>query len=212
MNEKKERNNFISAKPVTPKTLMMLTSGQVSQVTPYRYRMMQMEEIQTSVASKATFKKPVSPLPDFMKEYLQNQEKIRVRRQSSLHGSQRVQTSKPQRNRKVNQSIQERAQTSPEKANNRVFRIYKPQTIEISPRSKFKIYSTLNLSNIAPMKKIQKVNLNFSSTLKPSVNNTKLEETTQMMTENAEYIKPAMTFGEKLWRLNEVSIFSMIAK
>ena len=212
MNVKKERNSLNSAKPVTPKTLMMLSSRQSSTTTPRKFRMMQMEEIQTRNASKGTFKKPVSPLPDFMKEYLQNQEKVRVQRQSTLHGSQRVQTSKPQRSRKTNKSIQERAQTSPETVNPRVFRIYKPQIIEISPRSKFKLYSTVNLSNTAPRRKIEKINLNFSSTLKPSVNNSKIEETTQIMTENIEYIKPAMTFGEKLWRLNEVSIFSMIAK
>lgn len=212
MNVKKERIGQFPAKPVTPKSLMMMTAGNVAQVVPYKIRSMYLEEPQMKASSKAAFKKPASPLPDFMKEYLQSKEKVKVERQSSLHGTQRVKTTRPMKFRRIHKSFEYRAQTSPQKDNSKVFRIYKPQIIEISPRSKIKIYSTVNLSNTAPLKKIEKFSLNVNSTLKPSVNNTKHEETTQMLTETTEYIKPAMTFGEKLWRLNEVSIFSMITK
>lgn len=46
---------------------------------------------------------------------------------------------------------------------------------------------------------------------KPSIQGQKnLDDNSLIVKDPVEYVKPAMTFGEKLWRLNEVSIFNML--
>lgn len=95
-----------------------------------------------------------------------------------------------------------------------IFHLYKPQVLHISPRSKVRIFSTINLTQSFE-KKSPKKNPSplIPSFVKPTLINQKSpEDTKPLIREPIGYVKPAMTFGEKLWRLNEVSIFSMINK
>ena len=67
----------------------------------------------------------------------------------------------------------------------------------------------------SPRAKLPKktINLLMQNLAKPQLLHQKHnEEVKNVPDKPIEYLKPAMTFGEKLWRLNEVSIFSMINK
>ncbi|OMJ93330.1 hypothetical protein SteCoe_3682 [Stentor coeruleus] len=93
-----------------------------------------------------------------------------------------------------------------------IFHLYKPQILHISPRSKIRIYTTINLTQNLP-KKIPRKNpsLLMKTYCKPSIQGQKSPDDSALIVKDpVEYVKPAMTFGEKLWRLNEVSIFNML--
>lgn len=93
-----------------------------------------------------------------------------------------------------------------------IFHLYKPQILHISPRSKIRIYTTVNLTQNLPKKIPRKSpSLLMKNYCKPSIQGQKqLDDDSPIIKDPVEYVKPAMTFGEKLWRLNEVSIFNML--
>lgn len=94
------------------------------------------------------------------------------------------------------------------------FHLYKPQILCISPRSKIKIYSKINLTINPPKRPNTKTsNLRRSSCYKPIIISPKNHDDNNLnVKEPVEYIKPAITFGEKLWRLNEILVFSLLKK
>jgi hypothetical protein len=212
MNIGKNRPVLQTFKPVTPKTLMVLPGGLTETRPVHRLNEKNNTLDRKKLEIKETFQRDQETLPEFMKEYVQFEIGNR-KKEGKSEKTTRVQTTKPQsRKRKDFQSF--RPQSSPKKENreSRVFRIYQPQVIEISPRSKFKIYSTACLTNTVPLKKVQKFNFSLNFSQKQQTGQTKVEESSLVLNEPTDYLKPAMTFGEKLWRLNEVSIFSMIDK
>ena len=215
-----------TSKPVTPKTLFMMSTGLNSVSTPQQHRIEFTRKPRNKTQTNK-LAKPDSPLPGFVKEYLVNEElresKIDERSFKRLKSqmtqisqvtqmTQRVKTTQAQVRRRQRMWREEDLRKEEIVKESRVFRIYKPQVIEISPRSKFTIYSTIQLSNTSPLKRIQGGSLGTGQVLKSATGVSKGEETLAEVLESKDYLKPALTFGEKLWRLNEVSIFSMINK
>lgn len=215
-----------TSKPVTPKTLIMMSTGLNTVNTPQQRRMDFVSKTRHKTQT-IQLAKPDSPVPGFVKEYLVSEElrkgkndgksckrlKSQMTQKSVIDQlTQRVKTTQPQVRRQVKTWRDEDLSKKGGFGECKVFRIYKPQVIEISPRSKFTIYSTVQLSNTSPLKRIQGACFATGLALKPVTGGSKGEESEVEVVESKDYLKPALTFGEKLWRLNEVSIFSMINK
>ena len=206
-----------TSKPVTPKTLIMMSTGLTAGNSPLQFRTNFVSQTRRKTQS-ISLPKPDSPLPGFMKEYLINCDLRASRRIGKAQKdqqdrkAQRVRTTQPQVRRKERMWKDEGLRKEDCVQESKVFRIYRPQVIEISPRSKFTIYSTVNLTNTSPLKRIQRCNFDMGQTAKVTTAGTRGEEVEVEVGESKDYLKPALTFGEKLWRLNEVSIFSMVNK
>lgn len=242
MNQKRtgkegEKNRFLNLKPVTPKSLSMFNMTDLRSIknvglsftAPAKAKQeTERKRIFTATCNKRSNK---SPVPAFAKEYVQSASTTAsktVLRPHHLMAKPKPKTVKPQKTREKKEksemrsgktplSSHKRSNTHVEDLNktqeNKIFRMYKPQILHFSPRSKIKIYSTVNFGETIVKPQKRDINLTLLNLSKPQISCQKhLEEDSQVQYEPIEYLKPAMTFGEKLWRLNEVSIFSMIAK
>ncbi|CAG9335089.1 unnamed protein product [Blepharisma stoltei] len=97
------------------------------------------------------------------------------------------------------------------------YRIYKPKVLEISPRSKFTIYLKSSIVESSEKKKAESLSLSPKKTAASS---------SIQATPNLEFKRPpsppkftskvlektAETYGEKLWKLNELSLMDWIAE
>lgn len=211
MNIPKARPMTQTSKPVTPKTLIMMSTGLSTAYSPVQLRMDFAGQTRRKTQS-IHLPQHESPLPGFMKEYLVGADLKASKKIFKAKGQARVKTTQPQCRRKQRIRFEETGKRQDMPQECKVFRIYRPQVIEISPRSKFTIYSTVNLTNTSPLKRVERCRFEVKQNVKVLTVGTKGEDSSVELTDCGDYLKPALTFGEKLWRLNEVSIFSMVGK
>jgi hypothetical protein len=220
--------NRTTAKPVTPKTLMRFISGSWAEAENNMMRKkVEVARVRTENRNRSGKKERrtgQSPIPGFMQDFMQedngpHRTQLRSVYYQSPADRTRINTSKPARQRLSITMNTQRAQTSPiselrkNTAEIRVFRMYKPQVLQISPRAKMKIYSNIEIpQNAKPSRKkifnVTAENLRLPHIILKSPEGEKKVE----IIEPIEYLQPAITFGEKLWRLNEVSLISGITK
>ena len=225
------KTNLLKFKPVTPKSLSLYNVKDLNSTAPELFPVQNLIEKFQVIDRKRVFtadnkqRKTQSPVPEFAKEYVQEDifpQKLTFKQPYvSLQNKSkpRILTSKPIKQRiSITEDKKKISKTSSKQLSQtqerKVSQLYKPQILYLSPRSKIRIYSTINIGEIRPQKSPQKnLNLILKNLSKPHlILNKPNEETCQAIDEPIEYIKPALTFGEKLWRLNEVSIVSMISK
>lgn len=221
--------NLLQLKPVTPYSLFSLNDPKPSQTAPIDLLAIN-STLTQAIRPKPIFnsidkpKKLESPLPEFIKEYVQGP--VLCKNTTKNHTipldnqvftdnkyKSRVSTSKPSKQRDSDDNYHRKSKSSEQSIKNyenSVFRLYKPQIIQFSPRSNIKLYSTFNLTQKKVKKKPNRPHIlrNVHKPIIPSQKNAEDDKIT--IPEPKEYLKPALTFGEKLWRLNEISIFNQL--
>ena len=148
-----------------------------------------------------------SPIPEFIKEYILDSEYSKPNTKQKYvplftKSRSRVQTSKPQKLRNSFCIADQKSRTQPietQESPKQIFHLYKPQILHLSPRSTIRIYSTVPLGERKHKQQRNKSNeFILKNLVKPVVSCQKNVENPVFEPPSAEYLKPALTFGEKL--------------
>ena len=166
------------------------------------------------------FHKSTSPVPEFAKEYIIDPAPTKkVLKKSKLYSKSSSKSKIPQTPTSKKSKVLIPKQNSKsaivsdkkEPSLHKILRLFRPQIQSFVHKSKIQVFSTVSpkvkkskaklldyeksFKKLKPKKKEKKVPLNLNS-IEP-------------ITSFNDYSKPAFTFGEKLWRLNEISIFNI---
>ena len=223
-----EKAKILQLKPITPKSLSMhsivdFTRSPLALVTlsnPTKaIKILENRRVSTTAYNKH---RSISPVPAFAKEYIKadsvtaSKTKIKsiyatlkIKSKPVTGSSKRSKTklivplSSQRRSNTLNQTQINNSE------GNKIFRLYKPQTVHFSPRSKIQIFTTMDVGDPHTPKPLKKtINLLLNNSPKPRhLHPTQNEEVHHIPDKPIDYPKPAITFGEKLWRLNEVFNF-----
>ncbi|OMJ70224.1 hypothetical protein SteCoe_31854 [Stentor coeruleus] len=228
----KLRKKYYTSKPVTPKHLLEM-SYIVKNSSSFLRETTQFSDIQGIINRKrpntASYKRKnkiiTSPVPEFAKDYilscmdskkttsksmLSTQAKSKDRlSQTCLIQNENTSQIVFGSEKKDKRRYSKRINIEKEPTLNKILRLYKPQILNFKDKSKIRIFATISIEArkskekmIKNMKRLNKLELKKSK--EKCESKTVEVETPKEVIHN--YDKPAATYGEKLWRLNEVSI------
>lgn len=225
---------YYSSKPVTPEYLLQMSYiGKNSSnflrdnVKLSGTQAIINRERPNTVNYKRTNKTFTSPVPEFVKDYIvscmdskktTSKSNLSTQAKSKDRFSQTCLIQKENTSRVVFASKKKDKKRyskmfdkSKEPALHKILRLYKPQILNFKDKSKIRVFSTISIEAKKNKEKLIK-NLKRPNKLELKKGKKKYEprveeaETPKKFIYN--YEKPAATFGEKLWRLNEVSILN----
>jgi hypothetical protein len=166
-----------------------------------------------------------TPVPEFASEYLYKPYRFKKNTKSSFldpkkSSNQKTSNSLPPKKIKiVKKTLKKRPQSTKnsekEPALNQILRLFKPQVQNLSEKNNFKVFPTVSIG-VKRSKANLLRHLKILSRHKPSLELptyekiTLKEEKIQEIKDFKGYSKPAETFGDKLWRLNEVSVINIL--
>lgn len=232
---KKMRTQSCTTKVVTPRHLLMMSSI-VSDSHKFDFKTIKSEhpyfdrKRHKTMISKSVKNNFDSPVPEFAKEYVvscpdskkyQSKSSLSTQVKSKDRLSQTCQIIK-ENNDKV---LSGRKKKDTKKKRNfkwmdmekeptlhKIFRLYKPQILNFEDKSKIRVFSTVSngvkRSKAKLMKSLKQLNDIDLKKYKEKVE-IEVEEVEKTREITKEYDRPAATYGEKIWRLNEVSILNL---
>lgn len=176
-----------------------------------------------TTSHKRPIKKPESPIPEFAQEFVHNCSKskpvcnrsvksisLQSRESLNARATPKKALSRQASNQKSKSNIQPADCKEP--TLHKILRLYKPQILHFEDKSRIRVFTTVSRavkkSKIRLIKNSQLLNRVFGKKYRE-----KQEEVIEVNEKNREpiieYPKPAVTYGEKLWRLNEVSVLNL---
>ncbi|OMJ73518.1 hypothetical protein SteCoe_27779 [Stentor coeruleus] len=232
---KRMRTQSCTANVVTPRHLLMM-SNIVSDSQKFDFKTIKVEhpyfdrKRYKTMSSKRVKRIFESPVPEFAKEYVvscpdskkyHSKSSLSTQVKSKDRLSQTCQIIK-ENNDKV--LIERKKKDTKKKRDfkwmdmekeptlNKIFRLYKPQILNFKDKSKIRVFATVSngvkRSKAKLMKSLKQLNDIDLKKYKEKVE-VEVEEVEKTREITKEYDRPAATYGEKIWRLNEVSILNL---
>lgn len=232
---KNMRTQSCTAKVVTPRHLLMM-SNIVSDSQKLDFKNINSEHAyfdrkkHKTMISKRVNNFFGSPVPEFAKEYVVNysdskkyncKSSLSTQVKSKDRLSQTYQIIKENNDkvlsgRKKNDNKKKRNFKWMEKEPtlHKIFRLYKPQILNFNEKSKIRVFATVSngvkRNKAKLMKSLKQLNDIVLEKYKEKVEiEIEVEEVQKTREITKEYNIPTATYGEKVWRLNEVSILNL---
>lgn len=231
---KKNPISLFLSKPITPKKLTMFMKPNYPQEPSFSQKICESFENPTKfIVKKKVLNKTLnldSPVPEFAKEFLHsgqttvlNQRKNSYSKRGSnpstspscknsfktlIKAQSKGPISKSNTRSKSNLSVTD----SKEPTLHKILRLFKPQIMKFKEKSHIQVFTT-----VSPAVKKSKVKLSRRLELLNEVHRKKKRPAKELSVEVFEpqeqyindYTRPAITFGEKLWKLNEISVLNL---
>lgn len=232
-SQKNPLSIFLS-KPVTPKKLTMFRK---SYMTPQdtKSKIPAFENFET--VSKKNSKNQIlnktqqldSPVPEFAKEFVYSNPTSKIQNRKNSHFKRYFDSSPPSCKNSFKHLRKTPSKTPVSKSNTRsksnlsvtdpkeptlhkILRLFKPQIMKFKDKSHIQVFTTVS----SAVKK-SKVKLSRRLQILNEVHRKKKSPPKELSVEVFEpqesylkdYTRPALTFGEKLWKLNEISVLNI---
>lgn len=208
---------------ITPKVLCMHSEANAKALGETSYLFPRNLETQWKyngpvVVKHTDYRKPCSPVPDFAKEYLNwnPPKKVKARPNSQKASKKEIAVSpavQQKKNCRISHSQSKTLSYSLQDSTlNQIFRFFKPQIQNFTDKDKIRRFSTETLAVKKSKAKLLEYSQKFRKNPKKSKKNKakNITEGPNNLKNPKEFDRFAETFGEKLWKLHELSVLNLL--